>query len=75
MQNFLQQAVHYVLQTCNNELIQEALRNAPRVGSLRYATYAEYGHSPLNDLSNVIDSTATVVDDNVKALPAPCEVK
>lgn len=34
------------------------------------------GHSPLTDLSrNTIDSTATVIDENVKALPSPDEVK
>jgi hypothetical protein len=51
-----------------NDAIREAM---PAMGSLRYSAFTEYGKPPI--VGDVVDSTATVIDDDVKALPEPKE--
>lgn len=72
--------VNKALQDAAASLTEETRKAQPLlVGNLHrsamgpYTAYAEYGRSPV-DLSNVVDSTATVIDESVKVLPSPGEV-
>ena len=60
MRNFLQEAFEKALQEVSASLLEEARKMEPL-----------FGRSPIVDLSNVVDSTATVIDDEEKALSEP----
>ena len=54
-------------------LLEQAKQMRPLVvDDLRYVAFIENGQWHV-DLTNTVDSTAIVIDENVKALPAPQE--
>jgi hypothetical protein len=75
LSDWMHNAFAKALEECGVQIVNNALNNVPRVGNLHYSAFTEYGRSPIVDLSNTIDSTAVVVDDDVKLLPAPDEAQ
>jgi hypothetical protein len=58
------------------EVLQEALKDlAQRIqdGRIRFPPTDDIFYEELSAFPNIIDSTATVIDENVKALPVPMQ--
>lgn len=83
MSDYLEEAMQKAINDLAQQVKDEALAMRPTlVGDLHYLIDPNYNpYAPFHEFnrasepSNVIDSTATVIDESVKALPAAVQKK